>query len=99
MVYTKPRCEAQAAEQLARQGYDVFLPPLEERKRRPGGWQWVAGPLSPRYLFLAAEVGQQDLAPIRSTRGLVCVLSFGSRLGRAPVSEVDCAGLLRSRVC
>jgi len=91
VVYTKPRSEDLAAKHLAQQGYEVFVPTLEERKRRPGGWQWVAGPLFPRYLFLAAEVGEQDLAPIRSTRGVVSLLSFGRRLACAPDALV--AGL------
>jgi transcriptional antiterminator RfaH len=39
-----------------------------------------AEPLFPRYLFLNATPGQQNLAPIRSTRGVANLVRFGTKL-------------------
>lgn len=47
-VHTRPRQEALAAQNLQRQGYTVFLPELQQRKRRAGKWRRVTGPLFPR---------------------------------------------------
>lgn len=85
VVATKPRQEAVALLNLERQGYRVLLPKLELRKRRRGGWQVVAEPLFPGYLFVALAAGIDDTAPIRSTVGCVGLVRFGGR--QVPVPD------------
>jgi len=92
LVATKARAEAVAAEHLARQGFGVCAPQLRVKKRRRGQWQWVVEPLFPGYVFVQLTLGEQDIAPIRSTvgcRGLVC---FGGT--PQPVPEVIISPLL-----
>ncbi|TXS90844.1 transcription/translation regulatory transformer protein RfaH [Parahaliea maris] len=79
-VQTKPRGEIEALQNLERQGFSVFLPRVRQRKRRPGGWQWLVGPLFPRYLFIDVVLGEADLGVIRSTRGVVDLVRFGAAL-------------------
>jgi transcriptional antiterminator RfaH len=79
-VHTRPRQEALAAQNLQRQGYTVFLPELQQRKRRAGKWQRVAGPLFPRYLFVEVRLGEQSTVSIRSTTGVVGLVRFGHEL-------------------
>jgi transcriptional antiterminator RfaH len=89
VVHTKPRSEDQAAEHLSRQGYTVFLPHIRERKRRQTSWQWVTSPLFPRYLFVDVPLGEQTVAPIRSTIGVGGLVKFGQALASVPDHVID----------
>lgn len=89
VVHTKPRQEAVAEAQLERQGYPVYLPRLSLPRLRRGRWSEAVEPLFPRYLFVQVAVGEQALAPVRSTRGVAAVLRFGNRYAEAPTELVD----------
>ena len=71
----KPRQEMVAEANLTNQGFAVYLPRLKNRHRRAGRWDDRVGPLFPRYVFLAASL--ESAAPIRSTRGICCLVRFG----------------------
>ncbi|MEP1472113.1 MAG: transcription termination/antitermination NusG family protein [Halieaceae bacterium] len=88
-VHTRPRQEATAAVNLSRQGFEVFLPQLRQRKRRQAKWQWFTAPLFPRYLFLQVALGEQDVAKVRSTLGVVNLVRFGARLAQVDTSIID----------
>ena len=92
-VFSKPRREAEAVEQLERQSYTAFLPRVRTRRRLRGQWQDIVEPMFPRYLFLRAALGQDDLRPVRSTRGVVGLVRFGGE--PRPVPEVVMAELHR----
>ena len=83
-VFSKPRREEEAAEQLTQQGFTVFLPRVRARRRLRGQWRDVVEPMFPRYLFLRATPGLDDLRPIRSTRGVVGLVRFGGEPRPAP---------------
>ena len=70
-VWTKPRQEECARQHLERQGFEVLLPHAQERKRCGTRMLWQTNPLFPRYLFVRANLREQSIAPIRSTRGCV----------------------------
>lgn len=76
-VFSKPRREMEAAEQLERQGFTTFLPRVRARRRLRGQWREVVEAMFPRYLFLRATLGEDNLAPVRSTRGVVGLVRFG----------------------
>jgi len=69
VVYTKPRQERVAEENLLRQHYETWLPLIGKWTRRAPGWACEAQPMFPRYLFLRTTDAQQSLAPVRSTLG------------------------------
>ena len=79
LVHTKPRQEKCALENLERQGYQCYLPTLSSEKLRQGVLTMMDEPLFPRYLFI--RLGQDDSAkswaPIRSTKGVSRLVSFG----------------------
>jgi transcriptional antiterminator RfaH len=77
-VATKPRREADARLNLARQGYSVCLPQITLRKRRRGQWGLVTEAMFPGYLFVALVKGVDDPAPIRSTIGCYGLVRSGS---------------------
>ena len=84
-VYSKPRQEHEALRQLERQGFTCFLPrAINPYQKRTKTRQPAVEPLFPRYLFLRAVPSQQNLAPVRSTRGVVGLVRTGTRLVTVP---------------
>ena len=79
LVHTKPRQEKCALENLERQGYQCYLPTLPSEKLRQGLLTVSDEPLFPRYLFirLGQGVSAKSWAPIRSTKGVSRLVSFG----------------------
>ena len=77
LVYCKARQEDMAARGLEEQGYGVYLPKLETRRRRAQGMVDVVQPLFPRYLFVS-PCDRQPLAPIGHTAGVSTLVRFGS---------------------
>ncbi|MBT8040746.1 MAG: transcription/translation regulatory transformer protein RfaH [Gammaproteobacteria bacterium] len=88
-VYTKPRQEQVALENLERQDFRCFLPmavnPYQRRSERGRRVE----PLFPRYLFLNAAPDQQSLGPVRSTRGVATLVRFGAELARLPETVIE----------
>jgi transcriptional antiterminator RfaH len=77
LVYTKPRGEQTALENLSRQGYSVYLPRVRIRRRRGSRYVFRVEPLFPRYLFIHLNPGKDDWGPIRSTLGVSSLVRFG----------------------
>ena len=77
VVATRLRQESVARDHLTRQGYSVLLPEISLKKRRQTRWVAVVEPLFPGYLFVQITFGQDDTAPIRSTRGCRDLVRFG----------------------
>ena len=83
-VYTKPRQERVALENLERQGFRCFLPMAINPYQRRSAKKLRVEPLFPRYLFLNVIPDQQSLGPVRSTRGVATLVRFGMELARLP---------------
>jgi len=77
VVNTKPRQEQVALENLQRQGYCAYLPRISIQKRRRDQWHNVSEPLFPGYVFVQLALGQDNIAPIRSTLGARGLVRFG----------------------
>lgn len=89
VMYTKPRLEALAVENLERQQYRVFYPKACVRKRRSSGIAEVVEPLFPRYLFVRLESGVDDFSKLRSTKGCIDLVKFGGKATPVPAALVD----------
>ncbi len=76
-VYTQPRNEERAQEHLARQGFEVFLPRYLKRRSHARRVTVAPAPLFPRYLFVSFDAAQQRWRAIRSTRGVIDLVSNG----------------------
>ena len=88
-VVSKPRQEQTALENLQRQGFECFLPMAENPyQRRSKKQQRIVEPLFPRYLFLKAIASHQNLAPVRSTKGVLSMVRFGTELAVVPDSVI-----------
>ena len=89
VVYSKPREEQRAKENLENLGFQTLLPLARSIKRRASGRAEVVEPLFPRYLFVALERGQDDFSKIRSTRGCVGLVKFGLEPAKVPDALID----------
>ncbi|HEY1057342.1 MAG TPA: transcriptional activator RfaH [Limnobacter sp.] len=89
VMYTKPRQEALAVENLERQHYRVFYPQASLRKRRSSGVVEVVESLFPRYLFVRLESGVDDFSKLRSTKGCIDLVKFGGKAAPVPDALVD----------
>ncbi len=81
LVHTKPRQEQTALEHLERQGYSCYLPLLSCERKRAGSVGIASEALFPRYLFISLEqtAEAKSWGPIRSTRGVSRLVSFGAQ--------------------
>ncbi len=96
LVHTKPRQAKCALENLERQGYQCYLPAIPSEKLRQGLLTVSDEPLFPRYLFI--RLGQGDSAkswaPIRSTKGVSRLVTFGVEPAKVNEGLID---LLRAQ--
>ncbi len=85
LIHTKPRQEQRALTNLTQQGYPCYLPLLPTERLRQRLLQTVEEPLFPRYLFIQLDPGKygQSWAPIRSTKGVNRIVTFGTEPARA----------------
>ena len=91
LIHTKPRLEKTALENLERQNYRCYLPMLMAEKLRKGQLALSQEPLFPRYLFIQLETGLSALSwsPIRSTKGVSRLVSFGNEPAKVPDALVE----------
>ncbi len=80
VIHTKPRQEQRALLNLEQQGYECFLPMLAAEKLHQGRLVLIEEPLFPRYLFIRLDGSEngRSWGPIRSTRGVNRMVSFGN---------------------
>ena len=88
-IYSKPRQEACARDNLERQDYEVYLPMIKRKKRSRDKWIDVVESLFPRYLFVRLTLFQDSFYSIRSTRGVSKIVQFGSDPVQVPVTLID----------
>ena len=77
LVYSKPRQEDVAKQNLQRQGYETYLPMVRFARRRLGRRIIKIEPMFPRYLFIRLDTESDNWAPIRSTLGVNSIVRFG----------------------
>ncbi len=89
LIYSKPRQEKTAVENLLRQNYAVYFPQVSQFRTRRGKRQLVVEPLFPRYLFIHLDTTNDNWAPIRSTLGVNSLVRFGIEPTRVPRELID----------
>ncbi len=91
LVRSKPRQEAVAWTNLARQGYESYLPLFATEKLVRRKRTVVQEPMFARYLFVRLDTsGQgQSWSPIRSTVGVSELVCFGSRPARVDAALIS----------
>ena len=91
LVYTKPRQESWALENLERQGFECYLPTIQAERLRQGALTVSAEPLFPRYLFIRPRGGEpaRGWAPVRSTKGVSRLVTFAQEPARVDEGLVE----------
>lgn len=77
LIQTKPRQESRAEEHLCRQHFECYRPLRASPSASPQARH--AEPLFPGYLFIRLDRDQDNWYPIRSTRGVSRMVSFGGQ--------------------
>lgn len=84
LIYSKPKQEQRAQQQLAIQGFETYSPLITTKRLRGGKTISLQEPLFPRYIFVRCA-DPSRLIQVRSTRGVSGVVRFGDKL--ASVSD------------
>lgn len=79
IILTRPRQEQRAADNLARQGGEVYLPMFNVERIKNGKRTPCTEPLFPGYLFLNLALDDPLLGKVRSTFGVRGLLRFGEQ--------------------
>jgi len=84
LIHTKPRQDAVAFQNLEHQGYVCYMPLIACEKIRRGVLKVETEPLFPRYLFIQLDTSltSQSWGPIRSTKGVSRLVTFGIQPAR-----------------
>jgi len=94
VVQTQVNCEAKAAENLRRQGYQTYLPRYLKRRRHARKVDLVAKPLFPRYMFVSIDTASQRWRSMQSTIGVSRLVTNGDEPAVVPEGVI---GALRAR--
>ncbi len=78
-VRCHPRSETVAARNLARQGYQAYLPYRIRTVRHARSVRTVKDAYFPQYLFVAMDLRQDRSGPVEATHGVAQLLRAGAR--------------------
>ena len=88
VVQTQVNGEAKAAQNLLRQGYEIYLPRYLKRRRHARKVDFTAKPLFPRYMFVAIDMASQRWRSIQSTIGVARLVTNGDDPATVPEGVV-----------
>lgn len=88
-IYTKPKQERVAVENIERQGYEAYCPMIKRRVSHARKVQTVLRPFFPSYIFVKLDDQASQWSPLLSTKGVASIVRFGDRLGSVPRALVD----------
>lgn len=94
VVQTQVNGEGKAAQNLMRQGYEIYLPRYLKRRHHARKVDFSAKPLFPRYMFVAIDMTKHRWRSIQSTFGVSRLVSNGDDPAR--VSQ-DVVRVLKAR--
>lgn len=89
VVRCKPREDARAVEHLGNQGFEAFAPECLVTRRVGTVRRKQREPMFPGYAFVRLSSTKQDWSVLRSTRGVMQLVRFGSTAPRVPQTVVD----------
>jgi len=90
VLWTRSHCEQLVHDQLAGNGFCVFLPTIKTWSRRKGARRTIALPMFPGYVFLHHSIDKLSYVAIAKSRGLVKILGDRwDQLAPVPAAEMD----------
>jgi transcriptional antiterminator RfaH len=88
VVQTQVNGEARAAENLRRQGFEVYVPRYLKRRRHARKIDFTAKPLFPRYMFVAIDMATQRWRSVQSTFGVSRLVTNGDEPAVVPEAVI-----------
>lgn len=89
LVQCKPRQDRRALEHLERQGYSCQLFEHQVERLTKGKLVYSNEPMFPGYLFIHLDRIEDNWLPIRSTRGVSHIVSFGNQAIPVPQEVIE----------
>ena len=89
LVKARPGQTDRATRELSNQGYEVFCPEISVERLRGGKRVHRIEPLFPGYLFIELSETASNWRPLRSTRGVSHIVSFGNKPAVVPDQVVE----------
>jgi len=78
LVYTKPKQESVALQNLQQQGFHAYLPLYKRLKKAAASVQVGFEPMFARYVFFQPARSTQSISSATSTRGVTSLVRFGN---------------------
>ncbi len=89
VVQTQSSRETKAAHHLQRQGFEVYFPRYLKRRSHARKIEIVPAPLFPGYMFVAIDMLSQRWRAIRSTVGVLRLVTNGDEPAPVPTAILD----------
>jgi transcriptional antiterminator RfaH len=89
VIQSKPGQLFKAQVELEQQGFETYLPLFKTEQIKQGKRTEIETPLFPGYLFIYLSKEESNWRPIRSTRGVAKLISFGSEPAIVPTAAVN----------
>jgi transcriptional antiterminator RfaH len=89
VVRCKAREDARAIEHLGNQGFDAFSPTCAVMRRVGTVRRKVVEPMFPGYGFVRLSPTRHDWSVLRSTRGVLCLVRFGTHAPRVSDALIE----------
>jgi transcriptional antiterminator RfaH len=91
-VYTNPRAEKRAFEQLSKKGIETYLPTQRTLKQWSDRKKWVEEPLFNSYLFV--KISEREYTDVLLTNGVCRFVYFSGKASYIPEQQIDNLKLL-----
>ena len=85
----KPNAHHQAAKNLNRQGFEIFLPLHDTTSRKLSRFVNTSKPLFPGYMFIRFDRAESEWHKINNTYGVSRLITFNSSLKSIPTTFID----------
>ena len=89
VVHCRAQQQFRAEQHLTQQGYVCFLPVVQVERIKRGKRVLQTEALFPNYLFIHLSSVDDNWAPIRSTRGVLRLVSFGANPIAVPEALIE----------
>lgn len=87
-LYTNPRAEKKVATELAKKGFEYYLPLHKTLKQYSDRKKWVEEPLFKSYLFIHLEL-EPHYYQILNTQGIVKFIKIGKEIATLRDSQIQ----------
>lgn len=89
VIYTRPRQEFRALENLQQQSFETFLPLHQSERLQRGKLQLIEEPLFKRYLFVRFNAASSPWHVIRNTLGVSELVRTGGQPTKVPATLIQ----------